>query len=310
VGVAEIDVSQSGEWDREYGRIGAHFAGVCEPTEDAGSIGAKCRQRRTENDRVVLHPLGEPVDEQVVASVHVPLQHSAGDRLPKQPELVSSPNRLAFGRVTAEAGIHAELIRERGAADSIRRHPVRQLDRRLDHSPGQGTGAAFNVLVDPLADGLVIETARVLARMSGAQVADAFRLLGQHRQDIGHLGCTFSLPHSATLEHDRAAPQLLWRRGHPILELKTKLIGESCDMPMARCDQLPAVLGDDAFRKAVGTPAPPADALRRLVKLNTDARALQHLGAPKPGKSGADHQDARLIAHRAHPGQAHRFSSG
>ena len=81
-------------------------------------------------------------------------------------------------------------------------------------------------------------------------------------------------------------------------------------MPMVRCDQLPAVLGDDPFRKAVGAPAPTADALRRLVKLNTNARALQQLGAPKPGKSSAYHQDARLIAHRAHPGQAHRFSSG
>jgi hypothetical protein len=63
------------------------------------------------------------------------------------------------------------------------------------------------------------------------------------------------------------------------------------------------VLGDDPFGKAVGAPAPTADALRRLVKLNTDARALQHLGAPESGKSGADHEDPWLIFHRAHSGQ-------
>jgi len=81
-------------------------------------------------------------------------------------------------------------------------------------------------------------------------------------------------------------------------------------MPMVRCDQLPAVLGNDAFRKAVGAPAPTADAPRRLVKLNTDARALEHLGAPESGKTRADHEDPWSIVHRAHSGQTHRFSSG
>jgi hypothetical protein len=62
------------------------------------------------------------------------------------------------------------------------------------------------VLVDPLAGGLLVEAARVLARTSGAQVADAFRLLSQHRQDARHLGRALSRPHAATFEHDRAAP--------------------------------------------------------------------------------------------------------
>ena len=69
-------------------------------------------------------------------------------------------------------------------------------------------------------------------------------------------------------------------------------------MQVVWSDQLPAVLGDDAFGKAVDTPASTADPPRRLVKLNIDSRALQHLGALESGKSRADHEDPWLIAER------------
>lgn len=73
-------------------------------------------------------------------------------------------------------------------------------------------------------------------------------------------------------------------------------------MQVVRRDQLPAVLGDDTVCKPVGAPAPTAYALRRLVKLNGDARALQQLSAPEAGQPRADHEDADTIVEMAHPG--------